>query len=108
MARLRRPGRGMNVKEIGQKLILFRFYHVADLKGVCGPWTFNSSLLVLRVLQPGELPTMVPFNVDDFLCRSTSYPQLFVRSELLRFSRSMLGASSRLMIKLSSPKILHI
>lgn len=52
MASLWRPGSGLFIKDLGSKLILFRFYHHHDLRWVMdgGPWTFDNHLLVLHVL----------------------------------------------------------
>ncbi|CAN1853528.1 hypothetical protein LINPERHAP1_LOCUS41049 [Linum perenne] len=68
MASLWRPGRGVTIEDIGNKLILIRFYHAVDLKRVLemGPWSFNQSLLVLKELQEGETPVGVEMTKADF------------------------------------------
>lgn len=52
---------GIFNKDLGAKLILFRFYHHHDVPWVMddGPWTFDNNLLVLHELKPGEEPTGV-------------------------------------------------
>ncbi|CAN1239636.1 hypothetical protein LINGRAPRIM_LOCUS2432 [Linum grandiflorum] len=55
-AMLWRPGHGMAVEDLGDKLYLFRFHHQHDLRWVIdnGPWTFDNALLVLHELQKGD------------------------------------------------------
>ncbi|CAN1812434.1 hypothetical protein LINPERHAP1_LOCUS26529 [Linum perenne] len=54
MATLWRPGRGMEIKRMGSKLMVIRFGREVDLRRVVegGPWSFDDSLLVLRELKP--------------------------------------------------------
>ncbi|KAL6520485.1 hypothetical protein OROHE_017073 [Orobanche hederae] len=61
MASLWRPGRGMKIIELEEGLILFRFYHINDLRWVMDnePWTFDNNLLLLHELKEGEIPTTV-------------------------------------------------
>lgn len=61
-------GRGVYIKDLGSKLILFRFKHLIDLRFVVdnGPRTFDNHLLLLHKLQPGEEPTEVPLHMADF------------------------------------------
>ncbi|CAN1829663.1 hypothetical protein LINPERHAP1_LOCUS32585 [Linum perenne] len=67
MACLWRPGRGMEVEELGNRLVLFHFNHMIDLRRVLemGPWVFDSSLLVLRELQRDETLYTVPLVEAD-------------------------------------------
>ncbi|CAN1245105.1 hypothetical protein LINGRAPRIM_LOCUS2901 [Linum grandiflorum] len=56
MAKVWQPGRGVEVVDLGGQLYLFRFFHEFDIRWVvdCGPWTFDSHLLVLHELRAGE------------------------------------------------------
>ncbi|CAN0846760.1 hypothetical protein LINGRAHAP2_LOCUS4612 [Linum grandiflorum] len=52
MSSLWRPGMGMEVERLENKLILFRFQHVIDIQRVLDnrPWHFDHSLLAVRVV----------------------------------------------------------
>ncbi|XVF76242.1 hypothetical protein PTKIN_Ptkin13bG0250500 [Pterospermum kingtungense] len=62
MASVWRPGKGVCIRDLGDGLYLFQFYHAVDLKRVLegGPWSLDNHLLVVHQLQPGDVPTMVP------------------------------------------------
>ena len=49
LATLWRPMRGVKIKNLGQQLFSFQFYHDMDLERVIsqGPWSFDQSILVL-------------------------------------------------------------
>ena len=66
MAKIWQPG--MAAEDIGNRLILFRFYNNIDLRWVvdAGSWLFYHFLLVLHELQPGEDPTTVPLHFAEF------------------------------------------
>ncbi|CAN0918004.1 hypothetical protein LINGRAHAP2_LOCUS30612 [Linum grandiflorum] len=68
MASLWQPCMGMAVEELGNRLLLFRFYHNLDLRWVLdnGPWLFDRHLLVLRELSTGMDPTTTPMHLADF------------------------------------------
>ncbi|CAN0838066.1 hypothetical protein LINGRAHAP2_LOCUS1977 [Linum grandiflorum] len=68
MARLWQPCMGMAVKELGNRLLLFRFYHNLDMRWVLdnGPWLFDRHLLVLRELSTGMDPTTTLIHLADF------------------------------------------
>lgn len=59
MAAVWRPGKGMSVMELSTNLFLFQFRHEFDMKRVLedGPWAFEQSLLILRILNPDESPS---------------------------------------------------
>ena len=63
-----RPGRGINIKDLGSRLILFQFYHLIDLRRVMdgGPWSFDNHLLVLHELKSDESPAEVPLYFASF------------------------------------------
>lgn len=79
MASLWRPGRGVVVKYLGSKLILFKFYHQHDLRWVMdgGPWNLDNHLLVLYELKPGEEPLKVPLYFSTFWVQVYDLPACF-------------------------------
>ncbi|CAN1769947.1 Uncharacterized protein At4g02000 [Linum perenne] len=93
LASLWRPGKGMTVVDLGQKLLLFRFYHEADLKWVIerGPWTFDYALLVLREIGSGETPTTVPLNTADFWVQIHGLPSVFCSEKVGRALGEVVG-----------------
>ncbi|CAN1780107.1 Uncharacterized protein At4g02000 [Linum perenne] len=76
MASLWQPGRRVAIEELGNKLVLFRFNHIVDLRRVMelGPWSFDSSLLVLKEVQPGETPYTVDLTRVDFWVQVCDLP----------------------------------
>ncbi|CAN1243398.1 hypothetical protein LINPERPRIM_LOCUS5673 [Linum perenne] len=68
MAIVWQPGRGISIEDLGNRLVLFRFYSKIDLRWVLdnGPWTFDDYLLVLHEMKEGEDPTRVPLHQAAF------------------------------------------
>ncbi|CAN0847032.1 Uncharacterized protein At4g02000 [Linum grandiflorum] len=68
MADLWRPDQGMEVNDLGDKLYLFQFHHINDMRWVLdrGPWIYNNVLMVLHELQSGEIPTSVLLTHTEF------------------------------------------
>ncbi|CAN1825658.1 hypothetical protein LINPERHAP1_LOCUS31248 [Linum perenne] len=79
LASIWRPGKGVTFEELGDRLILFRFYHEPDLQWVIerGPWSFDNALLVMRELKAGETPTTVPLNMTEFWIQIHDLPPVF-------------------------------
>uniref|UniRef100_A0A2C9W061 DUF4283 domain-containing protein n=1 Tax=Manihot esculenta TaxID=3983 RepID=A0A2C9W061_MANES len=63
-----RPGRGVNIKKIGDRLYLFRFFHAVDVNWVLEArlYSFNNHLLLLHHVQPEENPSTVPLYFSPF------------------------------------------
>ncbi|CAN1803823.1 hypothetical protein LINPERHAP1_LOCUS23731 [Linum perenne] len=68
LAEVWQPGRGIQIQDLGNRLILFRFFHAIDLNWVldAGPWNFNGYLLLIRKLNQGENPLTVPLVSTEF------------------------------------------
>ncbi|CAN1825745.1 hypothetical protein LINPERHAP1_LOCUS31277 [Linum perenne] len=68
MATIWQPGRGIQVQDLGDGLILFRLFHEKDVRWIAdrGPWSFDGMLLILKELQPGELPSKEGMVFADF------------------------------------------
>ncbi|XVF67588.1 hypothetical protein PTKIN_Ptkin10aG0133100 [Pterospermum kingtungense] len=71
-----KPGRGVSMKDLGDQRYMFQFFHTVDLKRVLegGPWTFDSHLLILHQLKPGEIPNRVPLNFVDYWVQVYNLP----------------------------------
>ncbi|CAN0916159.1 Uncharacterized protein At4g02000 [Linum grandiflorum] len=76
MADLWRPYRGIQIEEVDGQRILFRFFHVLDLRWVIdnGAWTFDSWLVVMTEIKPAEIPTQVPLFEANFWVQGHSMP----------------------------------
>ncbi|CAN0914830.1 hypothetical protein LINGRAHAP2_LOCUS28770 [Linum grandiflorum] len=59
---------GIAIEELGNRLLLFRFYHNLDLRRVLDnrPWIFDRYLLVLQELSSGIDPTTILIHLADF------------------------------------------
>ncbi|CAN1783498.1 Uncharacterized protein At4g02000 [Linum perenne] len=79
LAEIWRPVKGMSVRDLGNKLILFRFYHVLDLRWVIdnGPWTHNGYLLVLHEMRDGDKPLEVSLTTADFWIQLYGLPRSY-------------------------------
>ncbi|CAH9114720.1 unnamed protein product [Cuscuta epithymum] len=93
MASLWRPGKGISIKEIGEKRYMFTFFHPIDMKHVLedGPWIFEQNLLVLRALQPGDVPLRVPLNEAEFLVQAHDIPYDFMNLGVARRIGNFVG-----------------
>lgn len=79
LASLWRPGRGLFIKDLGARLILFKFYPLHDLRWVMkgGPWTFEGHVLILHEMKPGEDPAAVPLFYFPFWLQVYDLPVCF-------------------------------
>ncbi|MBA0617812.1 hypothetical protein Godav_027231 [Gossypium davidsonii] len=57
LANLWHPVKGVQIRDLGEKRYLFKFFHVIDMERVIKgtPWTFNNHLLILHKLQGGKI-----------------------------------------------------
>ncbi|CAH9087432.1 unnamed protein product [Cuscuta europaea] len=80
MASLWRPGKGLPVKEVGEKRHLFTFYHRLDMNRVLdgGPWQFEKILLLLKVVRPDDIPHKIVLNEADFWVQVHNVPYSLV------------------------------
>ncbi|MBA0615717.1 hypothetical protein Godav_015832, partial [Gossypium davidsonii] len=58
MANLWHLVKGVQIRDLGEKRYLFKFFHIIDMERVINgaPWTFNNHLLILHKLKGGEDP----------------------------------------------------
>lgn len=76
MASIWRPGRGVNITEMGSRVCLFQFFHGMDVKRIMdsGPWSFDNHLVLLRHLCPGDNPTSVQLHTVAFWIQIQELP----------------------------------
>ncbi|MBA0790797.1 hypothetical protein Gohar_015422 [Gossypium harknessii] len=62
LANLWHPVCGVQIRDLGEKRYLFKFFHYMDMERVLKglPWTFNNHLLILCKLERGEDPMKIP------------------------------------------------
>lgn len=62
LAHVRRPARGINIKDIKLDVFLFQFYYAEDMAWVQngGPWSFDGAMLVVNIIPKGGDPLLVP------------------------------------------------
>ncbi|KAH1056793.1 hypothetical protein J1N35_034858 [Gossypium stocksii] len=96
MVSLWHPVRGAQIRDLGEKMYLFQFFHVMDMNRVLkgSLWTFNNHLLVLHRLQCGEDPLKVRLIYTHFWVQVHDVPVgLFsekLAAQLGNFLRSFL------------------
>ncbi|MBA0701035.1 hypothetical protein Goari_027121 [Gossypium aridum] len=68
LANLWHPICGVQIRDIGEKRYLFKFFHSMDMERVLKglPWTFNNHLLILSKLRRGEDPLKIPLVYVSF------------------------------------------
>ncbi|CAN0825910.1 hypothetical protein LINGRAHAP2_LOCUS534 [Linum grandiflorum] len=79
MADLRRPFRGMRIEELEDHRILFRFFHMLDLRWVIdnGPWTYDSWLVAMKEIDHGVFPMEVSLHEAEFWVQGHALPASF-------------------------------
>lgn len=80
MAGVWRPGRGITIKEVDGDRFLFQFYHKVDIQRVLkgGPWSFDGHLLILGMMQHGEIPQQVELYKVPFWVQVHNIPVGFM------------------------------
>nr|GMC77707.1 uncharacterized protein LOC109173053 [Ipomoea batatas] len=88
-----RPGRGMDVKEVGHNTFIFQFFHEIDLKRILddGPWAFEQSLLVLARIQPHILPLAMNLDCADFWIQVHDLPPGFFSAKTTEAIGNFIG-----------------
>ncbi|XP_057444485.1 uncharacterized protein LOC130736706 [Lotus japonicus] len=78
---------GVEIREVGSNLYVFRFFSEKDREGVLkqGPWNFDKSLVVLQILDPDSIPAEVPLVRAAFWVRVHDLP-LGLRKEAVAVS----------------------
>ncbi|CAH9107024.1 unnamed protein product [Cuscuta europaea] len=68
MADIWRPGRGVNIRDLGDRRYLFQFFHEVDFERILqdGPWAFENNLLILRRLGMSDNPKTQVYDVPSF------------------------------------------
>ncbi|MBA0701695.1 hypothetical protein Goari_020339, partial [Gossypium aridum] len=84
MANLWHPVRGVQIRDLGEKRYLFKFFHIIDMERVINgaPWTFNNHMLIFHKLQGGEDPLKVPLVSSPFWVQVHGVPIWFYSENL--------------------------
>ncbi|MBA0818648.1 hypothetical protein Gohar_003642 [Gossypium harknessii] len=84
MANLWHPVKGVQIRDLGEKRYIFKFFHIMDMERVLkgSPWTFNNHLLVLHKLSKGEDPLRVPLISASFWVQVHDVPIGFYSENL--------------------------
>ncbi|KAH1080051.1 hypothetical protein J1N35_019812 [Gossypium stocksii] len=77
---------GICISNLGEKRILFQFFHKVDISRVLAgtQWFFNNHLLVLHRIQPGEIPSLVPLNLIEFWVQVHDLPSRMVTEHMTK------------------------
>ncbi|MBA0576898.1 hypothetical protein Golob_024872, partial [Gossypium lobatum] len=76
LANLWHPVYGVQIRDLGEKRYLFKFFHYMDIERVLKglPWTFNNHLLILCKLKRGEDPLKIPLVFVPFWVQIHNVP----------------------------------
>ncbi|CAH9104021.1 unnamed protein product [Cuscuta europaea] len=88
-----RPGKGLSIKEVGEKRYLFTFYHRLDMNRVLdgGPWQFEKKLLLLNEVKPDDIPHKIVLNEADFWVQVHNVPYSLVNLGTTRKVGNFIG-----------------
>ncbi|XP_052483022.1 uncharacterized protein LOC128036167 [Gossypium raimondii] len=84
MANLWHPIKGIQIRDLGGKRYIFKFFLIMDMERVIkgSPWTFNNHLLILHKLQWGEDPLRIPLILSPFWVQVHDVPIGFYSESL--------------------------
>ncbi|CAN1181261.1 hypothetical protein LINPERHAP2_LOCUS35282 [Linum perenne] len=109
LASIWRPAKGVTVEELGNKLILFQFYHEIDLHWVIdnGPWSFDNAPLAMHKMKMGERPETMPLNGAEFWIQVHQLPAKYctevVGKVLGNYVGEYMGFDDKLMYTRETP-----
>ncbi|KAJ9141031.1 hypothetical protein P3X46_031615 [Hevea brasiliensis] len=80
MASVWRPMKGILIKELGNNVYLFQFFHELDVERVLkgGPWNYQQQPILLHELQPNEKPREVELTRLDLWVQVHDVPNGFM------------------------------
>ncbi|KAL0434846.1 UNVERIFIED_CONTAM: hypothetical protein Sradi_0192500 [Sesamum radiatum] len=87
------PKRGMVIREIEDKRLLFKFNHLLDQNRVLEgrPWTFERNLIVLNLVELEENPRMVNLDWSPFHVHIHGLPMRHMTTPIARHIGNRLG-----------------
>ncbi|CAH9067016.1 unnamed protein product [Cuscuta europaea] len=93
MTSLWRPGKGISIKEVGEKRYVFSFYHRVDMNRVLdgGPWQFERNLLLLKEVKLDDIPHKIVLNEADFWIQIHNVPYSVVNLGTARRVGNFIG-----------------
>ncbi|XP_019196324.1 PREDICTED: uncharacterized protein LOC109190309 [Ipomoea nil] len=93
LASVWQPVMGVTVTEINKGLFLFIFFHKTDVDYVLngGPWAFENSTLVCRMVEDGVLPVDVELNTVDMWVQLHDVPMGYTSLPMLEQMGNFIG-----------------
>ncbi|XP_019189141.1 PREDICTED: uncharacterized protein LOC109183492 [Ipomoea nil] len=93
LASVWQPVMGVTVTEIQKGLFLFVFFHKTDVDYVLdgGPWAFENSILVCRLVDDGVLPVNVVLNTVDMWVQLHDVPMGYTSQPILEQMGNFIG-----------------
>lgn len=88
-----RPGKGMTVSEVADKLYLFQFFHEIDMKRILedGPWAYEQSLLVLKKLELHQSPFEIQLTKEEFWVQIHNLPVGYSSEKVMKAIGNYVG-----------------
>ncbi|MBA0605292.1 hypothetical protein Godav_017881 [Gossypium davidsonii] len=93
MVDLWHPIRGICISDLGDRRLLFQFFHEVDIQRVLAgtPWFFNNHLLLLHRIQPAENPSLVLLKFTEFWIQVHDLPPGLMSEPMARQFGDFLG-----------------
>ncbi|MBA0729878.1 hypothetical protein Golax_020488 [Gossypium laxum] len=93
LANLWHPICGVQIRDMGEKRYIFKFFHSMDMERVLKglPWTFNNHLLILSKLRRGEDPLKIPLVYVPFWVQIHDVPIGLFSESLARLLGNFIG-----------------
>ncbi|MBA0788546.1 hypothetical protein Gotri_027859, partial [Gossypium trilobum] len=94
LANLWHPICGLQIRDLGEKRYIFKFFHSMDMERVFKglPWTFNNHLLILSKLKRGEDPLKIPLVYVPFWVQIHDVPIGLFSENLAKLLGNFIGA----------------
>ncbi|KAJ8765399.1 hypothetical protein K2173_012096 [Erythroxylum novogranatense] len=93
IASIWRPVKGMMIKDLGNNVFIFQFFHHLDMDRVLrdGPWNYQQQILLLRRLQPMENPRQVELVRLELWVQIHNIPSGFITEKLVVDAGNYIG-----------------
>ncbi|CAH9106030.1 unnamed protein product [Cuscuta epithymum] len=93
MADVWRPGRGVHIRDLGERRYLFQFFHEVDINRIMAdtPWSFDNNLLILSRLEATDNPMKISLSHENFWVQAYNLPMSFFTEKMAKLIGDYVG-----------------